>query len=185
MNRKQRRAAHKQSPPGAGARAHPAADPIAQLFVEAVRSQQQNQLQDAARLYKRLLALKPDHAEAGNNLACVLLAQGKLSEAAQRFAQVLTQMPQLFDQFSGVCATLVAVLPPIGEAMRRAAAAWPNRQTVDQLLGSAGLAAIAADPLLLCILQSTPLRDVTLERVLTSLSLSLILLCVGAAVLHQ
>ena len=104
----------------------------------------------------------------------MLQAQGKLTEASARFAQALTLMPQLFEQFNGVCATLVAVLPPIGEAMRRAIAAWPNRLTADQLLGSAGLAAIAADPLLLCMLQSTPVREIALERVLTSLRAALL-----------
>lgn len=173
MNRKQRRAALKQSPPGARRHAHDS-DPVGQLFAAAVRSQQQNQFPDATRLYKRLLALKPDHAEASNNLGCVLQAQGKLNEASQRFAQALALMPQLCDQFSGVCATLIAVLPPIGEAMRRTAAAWPTRLTVDQLFGSSGLAAIADDPLLLCMLQSVPARDVALERVLTSLRLSLL-----------
>lgn len=103
-----------------------------------MRSQQQNQFPEAARLYKRLLALKPGHAEAHNNLGRVLRAQGKLNEASAHFAQALSLMPQLFDQFSGVCATLVAVLPPIGDAMRRASAAWPTRLTLEQLLGSAG-----------------------------------------------
>jgi 2-polyprenyl-3-methyl-5-hydroxy-6-metoxy-1,4-benzoquinol methylase len=83
-------------------------------------------------------------------------------------------MPQLLDQFSGPCATLVAVLPPIGEAMRRTAASWPKRLPVDQLLGSAGIAAIADDPLFLAILQSTPVRDVVLERLLTALRGSLL-----------
>ena len=170
MNRKQRRAAIKQSPPGVGRRL-PESE---QLFAEAMRSQQQNQLPEAARLYKRLLALKPGHAEAHNSLGRVLHAQGKLNEASAHFAQALSLMPQLFDQFSGVCATLVAVLPPVGDAMRRASAAWPTRLTVDQLLGSAGLAAIAADPLLLCLLQSTPVREVALERLLTALRLALL-----------
>ena len=170
MNRKQRRAAIKQSPPGVGRRL-PESE---QLFAEAMRSQQQNQLPEAARLYKRLLALKPGHAEAHNSFGRVLHAQGKLNEASAHFAQALSLMPQLFDQFSGVCATLVAVLPPVGDAMRRASAAWPTRLTVDQLLGSAGLAAIAADPLLLCLLQSTPVREVALERLLTALRLALL-----------
>lgn len=173
MNRKQRRAALKQSPPGAGTRASDG-DPVGQLFAQAVRSQQQNQFAEATRLYKRVLLLKPDHAEASNNLGCVLQAQGKLAEASARFAQSLALMPQLFEQFTGICATLVAVLPPIGEAMRKAIAAWPNRPTVDKLLGSAGLAAIAADPLLLRILRSVPVREIALERLLTALRLALL-----------
>ena len=174
MNRKQRRAALKQSPSGGGHRAGPASDPVGQLFAEAKRHQQQNKLNDAARVYNRLLLLQPDHAEAHNNLGLVLLAQGKLAEASARFAQALTLMPQLFEQFNGVCATLAAVLPPIGEAMRRAIAAWPNRLTADQLLGSAWLSAIAADPLLLCLMQSIPVREIALERVQTALRLALL-----------
>src|SRR5450631_2571340 len=169
MNRKQRRAALKQSPSAGGHRAGPASDPVGQLFAEADRLQRQNKLNDAARVYKRLLLLKPDHAQASNNLGCVLQAQGKLNEASARFAQALTLMPQLFEQFNGVCATLAAVLPPIGEAMRRAIAAWPNRLNADQLLGGAGLAAIGADPMLLCMLQSVPARKAGLELVLTAL----------------
>ena len=174
MNRKQRRATLKQSPSGGGHRASPASDPVGQLFAEAERLQQQNKLNDAARVYKRLLLLKPDHAQASNNLGCVLQAQGKLDEASARFAQALTLMPQLFEQFNGVCATLAAVLPPIGEAMRRAIAAWPNRLTADQLLGGAGLRAICDDPLLLCMLQSVPARKTELELVLTSLRAALL-----------
>ncbi len=174
MNRKQRRAALKQSPSAGGTRGGPASDPASQLFAEAVHHQQQNQLSDAVRAYKRLLLLKPDHAQACNNLACLLQAQGKLSEASARFAQALTLMPQLFDQFQGVCATLVAVLPPLGEAIRKTMAAWPQRLPADQLLGRAGLAAIAGDPLLLCMLQSVPVRDVAIERTLTSLRAALL-----------
>ena len=137
-------------------------------------SQRQNQLAEAARLYKRLLLLKPDHAEASNNLGVVLQAQGKLGEASARFAQSLALMPQLFEQFSGICATLVAVLPPLGEALRKTMAAWPQRPALDELFGSGGLAAIAGDPLLLCILRSVPVRDIALERLLTALRLALL-----------
>ena len=174
MNRKQRRAAIKQMPPARTGRAALADDPAVKLLDDAAACQQQGQLVEAARLYKRLLALKPDHAEANNNLGCVLLTQGKLTEASARFAQSLTLMPQLFEQFHGVCATLAAVLPPIGEAMQRAAKAWPNRLTLDQLLGGAGLAAIADDPILHCMLQSVPARNVSLEFALTSLRAALL-----------
>jgi SAM-dependent methyltransferase len=174
MNRKQRRAALKQGPPAGGMRGGPAGDQVGELFAEAVRFQQQNKLNDAARAYKRLLLLQPDHARANNNLGLVLQAQGKLNEASARFAQALTLMPQLFDQFQGVCATLVAVLPPLGEAVRNAMAAWPQRLPADRLLGRSGLAAIAGDPLLLCMLQSVAVRDIALERTLTSLRAALL-----------
>jgi SAM-dependent methyltransferase len=175
MNRKQRRAALKQGPSSAGQRI--AGDAALQLFAEAEQLQRQHKFDDAARVYKRLLLLKPDHAKACNNLGLMLLAQGKRNEASARFAQALTLIPQLFEQFGDICQTLAAVSPPIGEAMRRALAAWPNRLTADQLLGGAGRAAICnepLDPLLLCILQSVPARDTGLELVLTALRAALL-----------
>jgi SAM-dependent methyltransferase len=165
MNRKQRRAALKQSP---------AADTAAQLFAQARLCQQQNKLNEAARAYQRLLALKPDHAEASNNLACVLQAQGKLAEASAQFARALALTPQLFEQFSAICPTLVAVLPPLGEIIRRANLAWPKRAPLDSLLGGSGLAALAGDALLLTVLRSSPVRDVALERALTALRAALL-----------
>ncbi len=84
MNRKQRRAALKQSPSAVGTRGQPAGDAASQLFAAAVHHQQRNRLTDAARAYNRLLLLKPDHAQASNNLGLVLLAQGKRAEASAR-----------------------------------------------------------------------------------------------------
>jgi 2-polyprenyl-3-methyl-5-hydroxy-6-metoxy-1,4-benzoquinol methylase/tetratricopeptide (TPR) repeat protein len=174
MNRKQRRATQKQSPSVGGTHARPAYDPPARLFTEAARHQSENRLDDAARIYKRVLQIEPDHAEAVNNLGAVFQAQGKLREASAYFAQSLSLMPQLFEQYSGVNATLLAVLPPIAEAMQRASKAWPNRLPVDQLLGNAGLTAIGDDPMLLCMLQSVPPRNFEFEHVMTSLRASLL-----------
>ena len=174
MNRKQRRAALKQSPSGGGHRARLAGVSAARLFVEAESLQRQNKLEESARVYKRLLLLKPDHAQANNNLGAVLHAQGKLREASTYFAHSLSLMPQLLEQIGGVNATLLAVLPAFGEAMRRAAMAWPIRLPIEQLLGSAGLPAIYDDPMLLCLMQSVPPRNINFERVMTSLRLSLL-----------
>jgi len=174
MNRKQRRAMRKQSTPVEARAGSPDAG-VAPLFAKAVRHQQQNQHADAMRAYKRLLLLEPDHAEAVNNLACLLQAQGRLAEASAQFARTIELTPQLVSQqFGAICATLAAVLPPLGEAMRRATEAWPQRPPPDQWLGGAGLAAIAADPLLLTILRSGPVRDVALERALTGLRAALL-----------
>src|SRR5581483_1406798 len=167
MNRKQRRAGLKQA--GSGPR-----QSAAQLFADALRLQQMNKLDDAARAYKRLLLIAPDHAQASNNLACILQTQGKFAEASARFARTLELMPQLLGQFGAICATLTALLPTLAGAMARASQAWPRRLPPDDLFGGAGLVGIVADPLLLTILQSTPVRDVALERVLTSVRAALL-----------
>ena len=174
MNRKQRRAAPKQSPSAGGHRAGPARDPASELFAEAARLQRENKHADAARAYKRLLLLKPDHAEASNNLGVVLLAQGKRAEASACFARSLTLLPQLFEQFNAICETLAEVLPPIGEAMRRAGASWPNRLTAVQLFGDTGLHAVCDDPCCSACCSRFPARKAELELVLTSLRAALL-----------
>src|SRR6476646_9863078 len=78
-------------------------------------------------------------------------------------------MPQLLAQYAGICTTLFALLPELSEALRRQTAAWPKHLSQAELFGDSGLASIAADPLLLHLLQSTPVRDVPFERLLTSL----------------
>jgi tetratricopeptide (TPR) repeat protein/2-polyprenyl-3-methyl-5-hydroxy-6-metoxy-1,4-benzoquinol methylase len=51
--------------------------------------------------------------------------------------------------------------------VERAAGAWPTRVPIEDLLVAADFAAIADDRLLRCVLESTPLRDIALERFLT------------------
>jgi SAM-dependent methyltransferase len=147
---------------------------VAALFGQAVWHQHHGKPNDAVKLYKQVLALKPDHAEACNNLGCVLLAQGKRDAAGSWFERALILVPQLFDEFGSVSAMLVAVNPTLGEGMKRAAAAWPRRLPARDLLGSAGFEAICADALLRQVLEATTVRDVDLERLLTSIRLEVL-----------
>ena len=151
------------------------------LFGQAVWHQHHGKPNEAVRLYKQLLALKPDHAEACNNLGCVLLAQGKRDAAGPWFARALVLMPQLFDEFASVGAMLVAVNPALGEGMKSAAGAWPRRLPARDLLGPAGFEAIRADALLRGVLASTTIRDVNLERLLTSIRLDILRMASDAA----
>ena len=172
MNRKQRRAARKQGPSGSGQTV--SADPARQLLAEARYYRQQHRLDDAARAYRRLLALRPDDAQVSNDLGWVLQAQGKLAEAATSYARALGLMPQLFGDFDAIYGTLIALVPSLGQAVQRNAAAWPSRLAADRLFDPGSLQAMADNPLLLCILRSAPVRNVALEHLLTSLRLSLL-----------
>lgn len=172
MNRKQRRATLKHGPPDARA-AEPAGSQINKMFLDALALESAGKLDDAARSYKRVVGLNPDHTEAHNNLARVFHAQGKAKDASVFYAHALALMPQLFQQYSGIRGTLTSLLPQLDEALRRQMAAWPKRLGESELFGEAGLAAIADNPLLLVLLQSTPIRDVAFERLLTALRASL------------
>ena len=113
------------------------------------------------------------HAEACNNLGRVLQAQGKSADASFYFARALALMPQLLKQYAGICATLVTLLPSLGEALRHQSALWPRRLSERELFADAGVGAIAGNALLLELMQSTPVQDIAFERLLTSLRLSM------------
>ena len=173
MNRKERRATLKHGPPGAVRAADGAGSQINKLFLDSLALESAGKLDEAARAYKRVVTLNADHAEAHNNLARVLHAQGKTKDASASYARALALMPQLFQQYSGIRETLTSLLPQLNEALRRQTAAWPKRSSETGLFGESGLAAIADNPLLLIFLQSTPVRDVAFERLLTALRASL------------
>ena len=173
MNRKQRRATRKAGPPATGVSERGDLQ-VGKLLFEAAERERAGKLDDAARIYRRALILEPDHAEASNNLGRVLLAQGKTAEASASFARSLALMPQLLKQYSAICATLVALLPPLKEALRRQTSAWPRRLSERDLLDDDGVAAIADDPLLLYLMHSVPMQDVAFERLLTALRASLL-----------
>src|SRR5438094_461041 len=171
MNRKERRAMRVQGRAVGvdSAQAQPSARPtLGQLFGQAVWHQHLGKPNEAAKLYKQVLVLQPDHAEACNNLACLLLAQGKRDAASRYFERALILLPQLFDDFDSVVEMLVAVNPRLGEGMKRAASARPRPLPTRELSG-ASFAAICADALLRHVLESTIIRNVDLERLLTSL----------------
>jgi SAM-dependent methyltransferase len=177
MNRKQRRAMRVQGQ-GVGVetgRTDPSPRAAAtRLFGQAVWHQNHGKPNEAVKLYKQVLALAPDHAEACNNLGCVLLAQGKLAAAGACFERALVLVPQLFDDFDSVSAMLVAVNPALGEGMKRASLAWPQRLPARDLLGSSRFEVVRADALLRRVLESTTIRDVDLERLLTSIRLEVL-----------
>ena len=64
--------------------------------------------------------------------------------------------------------------PAIGTAMARAAAAWPRRAPLAEIAGPAGMNAVAADPLLLAVLETGKVVGIELERFLTTLRAGLL-----------
>jgi tetratricopeptide (TPR) repeat protein/2-polyprenyl-3-methyl-5-hydroxy-6-metoxy-1,4-benzoquinol methylase len=67
-----------------------------------------------------------------------------------------------------VCIGLIKRGSVVSGAIARASAAWPKRLTAAELCGPPGIAALANNPLLCCLLECAPVTDVGLERVLTN-----------------
>ena len=172
MNRKQRRASVKRDSQAAR-RVESSSDEISRHLLAGADYERRGNLDDAVRAYKRVLVLKPDHAQACNNLGRVFQALGRTKDASIYFARSLALMPQLLQQYDAICATLVALLPPLGEALRRQQAMWPRFGKPDELFDR-DFELIASDALFLYLLQSTPVRDIAFERLLTSLRKSLL-----------
>jgi 2-polyprenyl-3-methyl-5-hydroxy-6-metoxy-1,4-benzoquinol methylase len=151
-----------------------AAADAARLFAEARALQQRGDVDRAIVAYKKCLRADPDHAEAFNDLGCVLLMKGQRREASAAFASSLRLTPELLANFPAVCTTLASVLPEFSKAADVAMSAWPKRPRLKQLFERGGLASIAADPLLLAILRSGAVRDVAFERILTAIRAGLL-----------
>ena len=176
MNRQQRRALQRQAAT-AGSTPAPSAE---HLLDEGVALQRQGRLEEAIRVYKRLLELRPGHADACNNIGLIYVAQGKLKEARPWFVQVLERRPQLLWDFASVGALIELVNPTLAQGMQRAAQAWPQRLRAAELLAPEGIAAAASDPVLIHVLTSTTVRRIDLERLLTSLRLELLAAALAA-----
>jgi tetratricopeptide (TPR) repeat protein/2-polyprenyl-3-methyl-5-hydroxy-6-metoxy-1,4-benzoquinol methylase len=67
-----------------------------------------------------------------------------------------------------VASRQIALDQEIKLSCERAASAWPRRLTLVELLGARGLAALAEETLLLALLESCPVCDLALERLLTN-----------------
>ncbi|TXT22796.1 MAG: hypothetical protein FD134_2380 [Gallionellaceae bacterium] len=70
--------------------------------------------------------------------------------------------------------SLVELDPAIRECVDRAASAWPTRLSGPELFGPGGLAALAGDRLLQCLLENAPISDLRMERLLTMARIALL-----------
>jgi Tfp pilus assembly protein PilF/SAM-dependent methyltransferase len=77
-------------------------------------------------------------------------------------------------ELARVSAALVKHNPAVGECVERATKAWPRRLGGEELFGASGPAAVGDDDLLRCLLESTPVWDIPLERFLTAARFALL-----------
>ena len=130
------------------------------------RRAQQHRHDPISRL-RASVAAAPREAKGRNELACALLAQGKLADASEQFACALSLMPELFEQYAKVVATLLQVNPALRAAITRLGSGAPRQPVLDAWIAGDDFSAIARDPLLRNVLELAPVRDLHLERFLT------------------
>jgi Tfp pilus assembly protein PilF/SAM-dependent methyltransferase len=137
------------------------------------------QFAEAEMLFNRSLALGPDVADVHNSFGALLVEQGRLAEASAQFARALAFAPELLNTYADLRAALFTVSPAVKAAVARAADAWPRRLSLEGLFGTADWVAVTAEPLLLAMLESGPVRDIELERFLTALRAALLEIAAG------
>jgi SAM-dependent methyltransferase/tetratricopeptide (TPR) repeat protein len=129
---------------------------------------------------RRALALEPDSGRSHNNLGVVLLEQGQRAEANTHFAKALSITPELLESYSDVLGLMYTLNPPLQAAVERAEKDWPRRLSIEELFGPAGLAAVSGDQFFHTVLTFTSVRNLLLERFLTSVRLALLQSAVNA-----
>ena len=84
-------------------------------------------------------------------------------------------------ELTAVCISMITLNSAVRNGIARADAAWPERLLATQLLDASGVAALAGDQLLCCLLASDPLTDIGLERLLTNMRNALLASAAEAA----
>src|SRR5262249_41365946 len=74
---------------------------------------------------------------------------------------------------TGACISLIKLDGVVSESIARINAAWPTRLSPSDLLGES-MTVLSRDRLLHCLLQSAPITDIGLERLLTNVRRALL-----------
>ena len=96
---------------------------------------------------------------------------GRIRKLLQRAVSEAWDRPR---ELTGVSISLIKLNGAVKDAIARAIDAWPERLSPERLFGAAGVGAMANDRLLCCLLESDPITDVGLERLLTNLRCALL-----------
>lgn len=124
--------------------------------------QQEGRNKLALKLLEQALAVDCSDAAAHDTIAMTYQALGRRDEAVRHFTQAI--LLGLRD-----AEALVKQNATVAAALRRIAEAWPRQLSLVELLGSEGAALLAADALLLALLQSIVIHDFELERLFTAI----------------
>jgi SAM-dependent methyltransferase len=175
MNRKARRAAQAlgRNQPGS----QPAIDPaIASLLYRGQGLRAGGYHQEALEIAKQAIRLKETDETRDFFVECV--KDWSYFPGAEELRDVLARaLREAWARSNVLLKITMGILargPVFGVAVGRTAGAWPRRLSIDELVGSGGLIALARDPLLLALLESERVIGIEVEHFLTSLRAGLL-----------
>jgi tetratricopeptide (TPR) repeat protein/SAM-dependent methyltransferase len=101
---------------------------------------------------------------------CLKAVAGEPDAAGLRevIVQAMTEPWGAPEELAGIAANVLKSKGEVADCIKRANETWPSHPSTDLLFG-ASLGAVAADPLLHCLLTRTPAADMRLERFLTAM----------------
>ena len=137
-------------------------DHVRSLVLLGDMAQQEGRNRSALKLLGQALAVDAADAAAHDTIALAYQALGRRADAVEHYTLALAL--GLSD-----AASLIKQGAAVATALRRLAAAWPKQLPLGELLGLHGASALAAEPLLLALLQSQAVFDVELERLFTAI----------------
>jgi 2-polyprenyl-3-methyl-5-hydroxy-6-metoxy-1,4-benzoquinol methylase/tetratricopeptide (TPR) repeat protein len=101
---------------------------------------------------------------------------GRMRKLLQRAVSEAWDRPR---ELTAVCIGLIKLNGAVKDGIARALGAWPERLSPEALFGATGVTALAQDRLLCCLLETDPMTDVGLERLLTDLRCALLAAAAG------
>ena len=129
------------------------------LLGDIVQQSGRNKL--AVKLLRRALEIDCTDIAAHDNLAFAYAALGRTGDAVRHFTEAIAlglNEPEVLAKRS----------PPICSLLRHLAEAWPRQLELSELLGVQGAGPLGREPMLLALLQTRPIHDLELERLLTA-----------------
>ena len=126
---------------------------------------------------RQVVRLMPDNAEAALNLASVLIALGKASEALPFRIVIARAMSEPWLRplsFEPVPPATLMADPLVRAGIEQTQKHWPQLIPIEMLAGAGGIQALASDPLFRAILENAPVTNVALERYVTALRFALL-----------
>lgn len=139
------------------------------LYRRAAQHADLGELNTAAAIYKRALAIQPTHEPTHEGLAQVYLTQGKLAKASTQYVELARVLPQTLNDFAKVLHTLKRLIPTLEACLADAATASIETLSEESIAQTQDASSIAANPYFRIVLESTTVRDIGLERWLTAL----------------
>lgn len=129
--------------------------------------------------FVRALELRPDDVEAGEGLIGLIKRYGL--SAADRDPHLTGHLAQALREPWGrpaatapIVRDVLAALPEFARCLARCAAAWPRRLPLAELFMGVDAGGMLSHPMLIALMESTPVADLRFERLLASLRAGLV-----------